>query len=185
MWNINIYLYLYFTSNTVESSSSKLSSFRGAISTRSAGVVMMSYFRVFRILLPDLKILTMRQMMRRELKPHTKMNTLLMVGINSLRLLKRVTLAVSLPCVTGVSAVLVPLLPMGVMEPSCSRLYTELPTTPQDTQHSTSSSTENRGAVMFILGWRLSSVHCALSTRSALPAQEMEREPGRVFHTLR
>lgn len=47
--------YLYFTSNTVESSSSSSSSFRGAISTRSAGVVIMSYFLVFLILLPDLK----------------------------------------------------------------------------------------------------------------------------------
>lgn len=47
--------YLYFTSNTVESSSSSSSSLRGAISTRSAGVVIMSYFLVFLILLPDLK----------------------------------------------------------------------------------------------------------------------------------
>ena len=45
---------LYFMSKRVESSSSSFSSLRGAISTRSAGVVMMSYFRVFLILLPDL-----------------------------------------------------------------------------------------------------------------------------------
>lgn len=45
---------LYLTSKRVESSSSSFSSLRGAISTRSAGVVMISYFRVFLILLPDL-----------------------------------------------------------------------------------------------------------------------------------
>lgn len=44
---------LYLTKR-VESSSSSFSSFSGAISTRSAGVVMMSYFRVFLIFLPDL-----------------------------------------------------------------------------------------------------------------------------------
>lgn len=45
---------LYLMSKRVESSSSSFSSLRGAISTRSAGVVMMSYLRVFLILLPDL-----------------------------------------------------------------------------------------------------------------------------------
>lgn len=47
--------YLYFMSKTVESSSSSSSSFNGAISTRSAGVVMMSYLRVFFTFLPDLE----------------------------------------------------------------------------------------------------------------------------------
>ena len=46
--------YLYLMSNTVESSSSSSSSFSGAISTRSAGVVMMSYLRVFFSPFPDL-----------------------------------------------------------------------------------------------------------------------------------
>lgn len=50
IWGTNLYL----TSNRVESSSSSFSSLRGAISTRSAGVVIMSYFRVFLIRLPDL-----------------------------------------------------------------------------------------------------------------------------------
>lgn len=45
---------LYLTSKRVESSSSSFSSLRGAISTRSAGVVMMSYLRVFLIRRPDL-----------------------------------------------------------------------------------------------------------------------------------
>lgn len=45
---------LYLTSKRVESSSSSFSSLSGAISTRSAGVVMMSYFLVFLIRLPDL-----------------------------------------------------------------------------------------------------------------------------------
>lgn len=45
---------LYLTSKRVESSSSSFSSLRGAISTRSAGVVIISYFRVFLIRLPDL-----------------------------------------------------------------------------------------------------------------------------------
>lgn len=45
---------LYLMSKRVESSSSSFSSLRGAISTRSAGVVMMSYLRVFLILRPDL-----------------------------------------------------------------------------------------------------------------------------------
>lgn len=47
--------YLYLMSNTVESSSSSSSSFSGAISTRSAGVVIISYFRVFFNLFPDLE----------------------------------------------------------------------------------------------------------------------------------
>lgn len=47
--------HLYLISNTADSSSSSSSSFSGAISTRSAGVVMMSYLRVFFNLFPNLE----------------------------------------------------------------------------------------------------------------------------------
>lgn len=47
--------HLYLMSNTADSSSSSSSSFSGAISTRSAGVVMMSYLRVFFNLFPNLE----------------------------------------------------------------------------------------------------------------------------------
>lgn len=53
--NLSPHPHLYLMSNTVASSSSSSSSFSGAISTRSAGVVIMSYLRVFFNLLPNLE----------------------------------------------------------------------------------------------------------------------------------
>lgn len=59
---------LYLTSKRVESSSSSFSSLSGAISTRSAGVVMMSYFLVFLIRLPDLRGSGWRQKRKKKKK---------------------------------------------------------------------------------------------------------------------
>lgn len=73
-------LHLYLTSKRVESSSSSFSSFRGAISTRSAGVVMMSYFRVFLILLPDLSTLMTKHEMRTAVNTKIKITLFFSVG---------------------------------------------------------------------------------------------------------
>lgn len=85
--------YLYLMSNTVESSSSSSSSFSGAISTRSAGVVMMSYLRVFFSLFPDLKTRSSRQAMRKAVKAHATITAAFRVGRSRSRLEMRVTRA--------------------------------------------------------------------------------------------
>lgn len=73
-------IHLYLTSKSVESSSSSFSSLRGAISTRSAGVVIMSYFRVFLIRLPDLTTLMTRHVMRAAVSTQMKMTMFFRVG---------------------------------------------------------------------------------------------------------
>lgn len=80
--NIDVHagIHLYLTSKRVESSSSSLSSLRGAISTRSAGVVIMSYFRVFLIRLPDLTTLMTRHVMRTAVNTQMKITMFFRVG---------------------------------------------------------------------------------------------------------
>lgn len=73
-------VHLYLTSKSVESSSSSCSWFRGAISTRSAGVVMMSYFLVFRIRRPDLITLMTRHTTRAAVSTHTANTPFFSVG---------------------------------------------------------------------------------------------------------
>lgn len=73
-------IHLYLTSNRVESSSSSLSSFKGAISTRSAGVVMMSYFRVFLIFFADLHIFMTRHVISKTVNTQMEIEKPLMVG---------------------------------------------------------------------------------------------------------
>lgn len=80
--NIDVHagIHLYLTSKRVESSSSSFSSLSGAISTRSAGVVIMSYFRVFLIRLPDLTTLMTRHVMRTAVNTQMKITTFFRVG---------------------------------------------------------------------------------------------------------
>lgn len=73
-------IHLYLTSKRVESSSSSFSSLRGAISTRSAGVVIISYFLVFLIRLPDLTTLMTRHVMRAAVSTQMKMTMFFRVG---------------------------------------------------------------------------------------------------------
>lgn len=73
-------VHLYLTSKRVESSSSSFSSLRGAISTRSAGVVIISYFRVFLIRLPDLTTLMTRHVMRAAVSTQMKITMFFRVG---------------------------------------------------------------------------------------------------------
>lgn len=81
-------IHLYLTSNRVESSSSSFSSFKGAISTRSAGVVMMSYFLVFLIFLADLHIFMTRHVISKVVSTQMKIEMFLMVG-RSLNIVER------------------------------------------------------------------------------------------------
>lgn len=79
LWAQNV-IHLYLTSNRVESSSSSFSSFKGAISTRSAGVVMMSYLRVFLIFFADLHIFMTRHVISKTVNTQMKIEMFLMVG---------------------------------------------------------------------------------------------------------
>lgn len=73
-------IHLYLTSKRVESSSSSFSSLRGAISTLSAGVVIISYFRVFLIFLPDLYTLKRRHVISEVVNTQITMTMFLSVG---------------------------------------------------------------------------------------------------------